>query len=107
MPDLFYPESAVDLDIREEHSWRPLPLCVPEMLSSRAWMVVLMLGSLEDINSYPTTIGSMRMEPHEAGAFVCFVYHYGFSSQNRTQWAYSKELKIRRDQKIGDQTKFK
>ena len=65
------------------HIWRPSPLCVPEMLSSGVWTVVLMTSILEDTHRYSMTTGPMRMEPHEAGVFICFIH---IEIQNSEAW---------------------
>lgn len=93
MPDSSYPEGAEDPDIREGHIWKPSPLCVPETLRGSVWMVVLRTSVLEDINRYSMTNGPTRMEPHEAGVFVCFVHCCGFSSQNRTVAGVQQRIK--------------
>lgn len=68
-------------------------------LSGSLGMVVRKNSILKGINRYSVTNGPMGMEPHEAGGFVCFVHS---CSQKRTQWAHSKESKVKWDWKIQD-----
>lgn len=63
----------------------------------RVGMVVPKSSILKSTNRCSVTNGPAGTEPHEAGGFICFVRSGGLRSQNRTQWAHSKESKVERD----------